>query len=76
MIYQRWKANQKWIVRQFILRMGHQQSYKISIKIAVSENNFLLTLFHPGGGLYDPPPRFFQNHSQTAFAKMLKLCDF
>ena len=26
-------------------------------------------------GLYDPP-RFFQNHSQTAFAKTSKLCEF
>ena len=30
----------------------------------------------PGGGQYDPPPRFFQNHSQTASAKTSKLCDF
>ena len=33
-----------------------------------------LTLFNSRRVLYDPPPRFFQNHSQTTFAKTLKLC--
>ena len=37
---------------------------------------FSLTLFHPGGGSIWPPPRFFQNNSQTASAKTSKLCEF